>query len=312
MYKISVIVPVYNKKDTLKRAIDSILNQNINDIEIVVVDDGSTDGSISCCRLYEYTNIKVIVQSNRGVSAARNTGVANSTGSLIAFLDADDELFPGAIEAYFSMSLNFTDANFFTIGFDIVSESGVLYKPRGNWSENKTAIVDSLPKQLINNVSLISSSTVCMRREAFLSCVEFPEGRVIGEDIYVWLKMSYTHRLCHNGKKLARIYRNSENRSLQINKLSGQRPYYLDYYLNGTGSVNYFDDIYLRRLLFNLALKNLIGAKENSYSDLVSGICRIYRKHNFFYWLTLRIASFIPSSLIKIIRYSRSLISRCI
>ena len=310
MYKISVIVPVYNKKGTLRRAIDSILSQNINDVEIVVVDDGSTDGSISCCKLYEYSNIKVVVQSNRGVSAARNTGVANSAGSLITFLDADDELFPGAIEAYLSMSINFTEANFFTISFDIVSESGILFKPKGSWNENKTSIVDSLPKQLIKNVSLISSSTVCIRREAFLSSGGFPEGKVLGEDIYLWLKLSYAHRLCHTGKKLARIYRNSENRSLHMNKFLKQRPYFLDYYLNGPGTFDYFNDIYLRRLLFYLALKNLIGAKENNYSDLVAGISDIYRNCDFFYWLTLRIASFIPSYLIRIIRYSRSLISR--
>lgn len=91
---ISVIVPVYNKKDYLTYAVQSILEQDYTDYEIILVDDGSTDGSSSVCDHYkkEFGRIKVLHQSNKGVSAARNAGIEMAEGEYILFLDADDML----------------------------------------------------------------------------------------------------------------------------------------------------------------------------------------------------------------------------
>ena len=89
---ISVIVPVYNVEPYLEEAIESVLNQTYTDLEIILVDDGSTDGSGKMCDRYEEkdSRIKVIHQENRGLSAARNVGIDICKGELIAFLDSDD------------------------------------------------------------------------------------------------------------------------------------------------------------------------------------------------------------------------------
>ncbi len=87
--KISVVIPTYNREQTLKRAIDSVLAQRLQASEIIVVDDGSTDNSFSV--LKEYPQVKVVSQANKGVSAARNTGIACSSNEWMAFLDSDDE-----------------------------------------------------------------------------------------------------------------------------------------------------------------------------------------------------------------------------
>lgn len=91
---ISVIIPVYNKKDYLKYAIQSVLEQDYLDYEIILIDDGSTDGSAAICDQYqaEYRKVKVLHQKNRGVSAARNIGIRMAEGEYILFLDADDML----------------------------------------------------------------------------------------------------------------------------------------------------------------------------------------------------------------------------
>ena len=90
--KISVIVPVYNSGIYLEDTVKSLLNQTYENIEIILVDDGSTDESPQICNrlAQEYSNILVVHQPNSGVSVARNNGMKHATGSLIAFCDGDD------------------------------------------------------------------------------------------------------------------------------------------------------------------------------------------------------------------------------
>ncbi len=94
--RVSVIIPTYNYGTYVRGAIDSALRQRVPDVEIIVVDDGSTDGTADILDPYE-DRIKYIYQKNAGLSAARNTGIANSTGEFIDFLDADDMLGPGSL-----------------------------------------------------------------------------------------------------------------------------------------------------------------------------------------------------------------------
>lgn len=93
---VSVIIPVYNSEKYLRECLDSVINQTLREIEIICVDDGSTDGSLSILREYEKKNpcIKTITQPNSGVSAARNMGLRNANGVYIAFLDSDDYVDP--------------------------------------------------------------------------------------------------------------------------------------------------------------------------------------------------------------------------
>lgn len=98
--KISVIVPVYNCKAYLPACIDSILNQTYNNLQIVLVDDGSTDGSSKICDDYEKQDSRVcsLHQRNQGVSSARNHGLQIATGELVSFVDSDDTLEPDMYE----------------------------------------------------------------------------------------------------------------------------------------------------------------------------------------------------------------------
>ena len=89
---ISVVIPVYNTEKYLKECIDSVINQSYNNLEIILVDDGSTDNSLEICNKYADMDkrIKVIHKNNGGLSDARNVGIENANGKYITFVDSDD------------------------------------------------------------------------------------------------------------------------------------------------------------------------------------------------------------------------------
>ncbi|MDD3416139.1 MAG: glycosyltransferase [Lachnospiraceae bacterium] len=100
MNKISVIIPVYNVAEKISRCLDSLLAQTYSNVEIILVNDGSTDASLAVCNAYaeQYPRIMVVDQENRGVSMARNAGLDAAGGEYIAFVDADDYVEEGYLE----------------------------------------------------------------------------------------------------------------------------------------------------------------------------------------------------------------------
>ncbi len=99
-HQVSAIIPVYNREALLGSAVASLLAQEGVDLEIVVVDDGSTDGSVALARTMQAAGVPIVLvehETNRGVASARNSGLAAAGNSLILFLDSDDYLLPGAL-----------------------------------------------------------------------------------------------------------------------------------------------------------------------------------------------------------------------
>lgn len=91
---ISIVIPLYNKEKQIAHTLQSVFAQTFQDFEIVIVDDGSTDNSVMEVKKFDDPRVLLIQQSNAGVSAARNRGIEEANGELIAFLDADDEWMP--------------------------------------------------------------------------------------------------------------------------------------------------------------------------------------------------------------------------
>lgn len=88
---ISVIIPTFNRADLIKRAIESVINQTYGNIEVIIVDDGSTDNTEQIVKSVKDDRVKYIKQENSGACVARNTGIEHANGSIISFLDSDDE-----------------------------------------------------------------------------------------------------------------------------------------------------------------------------------------------------------------------------
>lgn len=125
--KVSVIIPTYNCAKYLPQAIESVLNQTYKDYEIIIVDDGSTDNTKEIISVYQ-SKIKYIYQDNAGVSKARNTGIQNSTGMYIAFLDADDRWLPFKLELQIKCFEKLPNVDLIFSDFSAIKQNRIIYK----------------------------------------------------------------------------------------------------------------------------------------------------------------------------------------
>lgn len=176
---VSVIVPVYNTEAYLATCIYSILNQTYPCIEIILVNDGSTDHSLDICRKFEsfYKNVRVINQHNKGVSAARNSGLKNATGKYISFVDSDDQLCSNAIELMYSLMISY-DVSIVCASMKCIDK--VLLN---NDSISKATTVvknNDIVRTALNEVS--HSSCAKLYEKKAIEDIEFEEGKNINED----------------------------------------------------------------------------------------------------------------------------------
>lgn len=181
-YLVSVIIPVYNAELYLTQCIDSVLNQTYDNLEIILVDDGSFDECPEICDEYvkKDSRIAVIHQGNKGVSAARNAGIEYSHGDYITFVDSDDELYPEAIKILINDAVSYNA--------DISSAVKCTIKKTGEiiniYEDNKYLFyegIDSICMSLDGDRQT-NSSCAKLYKKSFLGNVRFTEGRSINED----------------------------------------------------------------------------------------------------------------------------------
>ena len=181
---ISVIIPTFNRAWTLKRAVDSALAQDYPHREIIVVDDGSTDGTRDLLAGYR-DKIRVLVQENKGVSAARNLGIQESRGSFIALLDSDD--------AWETNKLSCQAAFFQSKPGAMICQTEEIWIRNGKRVNPKKK--HKKPSGMIFEPSLklclVSPSAVMIRKQLFGQKGMFNEGFPVCEDYDLWLRISH-------------------------------------------------------------------------------------------------------------------------
>jgi len=167
---ISIVVPVFNAEKYLSRCIDSILNQYVKNIEIILVNDGSTDKSADICNKYAIKHgdlIKVIHQKNQGVSAARNEGIKIAKGKYISFIDSDDwvdkEMYAEILEIFNKQNVDFVKCSAKRIYKDRVEATPNPMEP-GYYDRDKI-IKEIYPRMIISNklaTNAIVSASTCV------------------------------------------------------------------------------------------------------------------------------------------------------
>lgn len=195
--EITVVIPLYNKAPYIKRAIDSVLAQTINDFEIIVVNDGSTDGGDKIVEQYTDSRIHLINQNNQGVSAARNNGVNAARTELIAFLDSDDEYLPEYLETILRLRRNWPEAGIYgTAGYSCdlsnnIVKSNLLSYYDNNW-EGEIAEIFSVSAKHGNFPSNTSSTAIV--RQVFIENNGFNEKYNWGEDTDLFARICLNYK----------------------------------------------------------------------------------------------------------------------
>ena len=202
---VSVIIPVFNREKTLAKALQSVLSQTFTDFEVVVVDDGSLDGSGRMVEKVPDSRVRLLRhEKNRGAAAARNTGIEAARGEFIAFQDSDDWWEPGKLSLQME---RFSDA---------AKELGLVYSAFWRYRDNSREyipgremghlqkegrVVESL---LLNN--FITPQTVVVRKECFKKAGLFDESMPRFHDWELWLRLAGHYQFAFIDQPLVNVY----------------------------------------------------------------------------------------------------------
>lgn len=184
---VTVIIPTFNRRELLGRAIDSVLRQTWRDFELLIVDDGSADGTAEMVASYG-KQVRYLWQGNCGVSAARNTGIKAARHDLLAFLDSDDTFAPDKLEIQVQAMMNRPDC--------LVSHTDEIWQRRGQILRQKERNVreggDIFARCL--ELCAVGISTAMLRRSLLAEIGLFDEDLPCCEDYDFWLRISVRHQ----------------------------------------------------------------------------------------------------------------------
>lgn len=212
MPKISVVIPLYNKENFIKKTLDSVLQQTFTDFEVIIVNDCSTDNSDKIILEYKDERIKKVEhKTNKGLSAARNTGILNSNSDYIAFLDADDIWEPEYLAVINDLIQNFPEANAYATNYfeDI---NGKKYKPYNSslfLSEDYSGTLDFFEMNL--QKVLFVPSSFCVKKSTFDTIGLYDENINFCEDVDLNIRLNLHFQIAFSNLRLCNYLVFSEN-----------------------------------------------------------------------------------------------------
>lgn len=258
MNRFSIIMPLYNKVPYVRKAVESIIGQTYRDWELVVVDDGSTDGSGEVVKDFDDDRIRLIRQENAGVGAARNRGVAETTAPYICFLDADDWWEPTFLEEMAGLIERHPDTGIYGTGYWIVKNGKKRLAPIGvekGFSEGEINYCQVYAKTLCMP---LWTGAVCMPRTVFSEMGGFPTGIKLGEDFILWIHTALKHKV------------------ILLNKPLGNYNQDVDVAFRGTHHLHEPED----HMLWNLADLDPLEKTNPDYKQLIDNL-RTYNLQNY-------------------------------
>lgn len=216
----SVVIPLYNKEPHIKGAIDSVLAQKVQDFEIIIVDDGSTDKSAEVVKGFTDPRIRLIQQENAGVSAARNKGIEKARAEIIAFLDADDEWTPSFLETILRLKNKYPEAGAYATGYKIsrageIKIASLKKLPPAPWE-------GLLPSYFMSTAlgdHPVCSSAVCIPKTIIMEIGGFKKGVTWGEDDDLWGRVALRYPIVYSWEVGAIYHKEAINRSFKKKSL---------------------------------------------------------------------------------------------
>jgi len=207
-----VVMPLYNKEKEVARAIISALAQSMSDFELIVVDDGSTDSGPKIVRGYRDPRIRMELQANAGVSAARNRGIELARAGLIAFLDADDEWHPNFLMTILDLALKYPECSVFATSYYIANTKTGTRRAvlRGLPPNFREGILQGYFEVASQSDPPLWSSAIAVRGAAIRAIGGFPVGVATGEDLLTWAKLAVEYKIAYSIAPLATFWEPEE------------------------------------------------------------------------------------------------------
>ena len=206
---ISVVIPTYNRRQTIGRSIDSILNQTLFPSEIIVVDDGSTDGTSDYIQS-NFPSIRLLQQPNKGVSSARNMGIRSSNSDWVALLDSDDEWFPKKLEKQvMTLSQNLD------IKFCHTEEIWIRNGVRVNQMKKHQKYGGHIFNKCLD-MCRISPSSVLFHRSILDDVGYFDKDQKVCEDYDLWLRITAKYPVLYIDESLIKKYGGHEDQLSKV------------------------------------------------------------------------------------------------
>ncbi|NTU67265.1 MAG: glycosyltransferase family 2 protein [Chlorobiaceae bacterium] len=189
---ISVVIPLYNKRDTIWRTIDSVLEQTYPAQEIIVVDDGSTDSGGQGIEEMNIPTLRMIRQDNAGVSAARNRGYIAAMSEWVAFIDGDDEWHPDFLKTISEMAVSFPGYEVYATAYLAGDDQGYTQPIRLNKLpfDGECGVLENYFDMAACSDPPLWSSALCVQREALELVGGFPLHIRSGEDLLTWARLA--------------------------------------------------------------------------------------------------------------------------
>ena len=215
---LSIIIPCYNSEKFIGSTVEMLLRQDLSDCELILVNDGSTDDTLLILQKYESAenNILVIDQPNRGVSAARNTGMLAAHGRYIYFLDSDDTLTDGTLSHFKQVVSEHPDCQMFAFGYE-TRRDGVKCKSYVTPGFDKQTFSGDILQKSFLKKKLFCHICSCIYGRMFLldNQLFFKQGVKIGEDIVFLLQAMSQVNKAYYSKRLSFIYQIRRDSAMQ-------------------------------------------------------------------------------------------------
>lgn len=226
--QVSVVIPTYNRASYVTMAIKSALAQSYHDYEIIVVDDGSTDGTRDVLEPYR-DRIRYMYQDNEGVSAARNTGIQESRGEWIAFLDSDDEWLPNKLEIQMGHIKSYPEICLLAANMTVIKPHGdtvSLFNAKGFDKIAGEFLCIERPLIQILRHNFAYPSAVLVKKSTLINAGMFDQYLSLHEDTDIFYRMALEGKWGVLGQSLARKYRRTEPLMINLSDRHSDEPSY--------------------------------------------------------------------------------------
>lgn len=200
---ISIVIPLYNKAASIARTIASIQAQGKANWELIVVDDGSTDDGATIVQSIDDPRIRLLTQTNAGVSAARNRGATEARSDCVAFLDADDYWDADHLDNLLGLMQRFPDAVLWATAYKVVGESGQSRKVRLRHEGDGAYLMNNYFADVMDFGHPVCSSAVAVKKSTLIALGGFPLGVKSGEDIVMWARFACAGEMAYSGRATA-------------------------------------------------------------------------------------------------------------